>query len=304
LWSFSQVARATRTVKPLGDPEAVAVVERVRRVLGGVVEEEEFRAEQIVSRGGRAVRPMDAPEEARGPLAELEAGLVAVLNDTSLAEAWLAGVATRLRAEVSAIVASERARAERGASMRSSESTLRRGASSSSAGGGQPLLPSRVRPIDAPPSALGALEAFVDDIVREARYVLGGGASDAAAADRDAAESRRNMIIQRPVDAPAATRGPLAGAERFAAALLDVVWDTETRRLERLQEAGLVRRPMTEEPRTPLGFLESLVVGIVRAPLLLSALVTRVADLVADELNAAGDLDDADDGVGTPPDRR
>mmetsp|Transcript_35182 Transcript_35182/g.112543 ORF Transcript_35182/g.112543 Transcript_35182/m.112543 type:complete len:310 (-) Transcript_35182:152-1081(-) len=118
----------------------------------------------------------------------------------------------------------------------------------------------RGRPKDAPPSALGRLEKFFDALFREER-------------NRD--------ITQRPIDNPA--QGPLAKAEKRAVNLLDTVNSYERRRLDVLLRAGVLRRPMEQPRRSPLGILESLVTGVVRAPLLVAALV----DSVKDELESA-----------------
>ena len=248
-----EAERATRKVPLLGDSEAVATVEKFQKMAAAILDEEEFRARQIVSRGGEAVRPMSAPPDARGPLGDFEEKVVKIFADWSLAKDALLDFFGLLREEVLMIVASERARAER--VERSKK---------------------RQRPLDAPPSALGNLEAFVDDLFRE--------------------EKNRNKL-QRPLDSPAKNRGPLASAERRAVELLATVNAYERQRLDVLLEAGILQRPMDYDgPRkSPLGFLESFVVGLIRAPVLVSALISVVIDSINDELDEPYKTYDSDD---------
>lgn len=239
--------RATRKIRLDGDPVAVATVRRVQQLALAVVDEEEYRAKQMISLGGSAIRPRDAPPDVRGPLGELELEWTTTLEESrwnllSVLLDWLSEIMMRLDEEVKAIVASETARVE----------LLRTG--------------TRLRPLDAPPSALGRLEQFVDAIVKEET-------------------TRATAGVSRPVENSPGSRGPLAAAERRAAALLDVFYAYEIERFQILRDSGLIERPMDRDPQGALGMVEGATVGFVRAPILVSALVARVAQLVDEVLS-------------------
>lgn len=233
-----EAEKATKKIRPLGDSEAVQTVREFQKVLSAILDEEEFRAEQIVNRKGEAVRPKEAPPGARGPLGELEEQLERLFfkGDWSVVLNFFG----RIQDEIAMIIASEKVRADR----------IRRAG----------FTQQKVRPKDAPPSALGRLEGFVDALFKEEFNRPAG---------------------QRPIDAR--VKGPLAKAEQAAFDLLETVNDYERRRLDVLLQAGILRRPMEQDQTTPLGILESLVVGVVRAPLLVSALVASVQDALAQE---------------------
>lgn len=234
------VDKATREVSLSGDPNSVATIRRAQELALALVDEEEFRALQIVSRGGSAVRPLEAPADVRGPLGDLEAKAVDALEASGgnvvLALArWLAAIVQRFDAEVEAVVASETARARRTAA-----------------------TGDRLRPLDAPPSVLGKLELFFEALVREETARASGG------------------IVRRPVENAPGSRGPLAAAER----LVEVLCAYEAERLETLRAAGLIQRPMERDPLSALGVVEGATVGVIRAPILVSALVERVTELI------------------------
>lgn len=234
------VDKATKEVTLSGDPIAVDTIRRVQELALALLDEEEYRATQIVSRGGSTVRPSDAPEDVRGPLAKAEGDAVRALKDWhSIVSLWLVRVIETFDEEVRAVVESETIRAK---------AVAETGVS--------------VRPLDAPPSALGNLEAFLVALVTEEK-------------------ARASTGTLRPVENSAGARGPLAAAEKRAADLLDTLLAYESKRLEALRESGL--RPMETAPQSPLGIVEGATVGVVRAPILLSALVSRVRQLLIEE---------------------
>jgi len=179
-----------------GDPEALDSFRKLQRYVGRVFDEEEYRAAQVVERGGAVVRPAEAPPDVRGPLGDLEVAVSAARP----ADLWASFVdyaqrlARAFEAEAARVWSAEEQR------------TLRSQA-----------LGTRLRPLDAPPSLLGDLEGFVDAVWREET-------------------ARGDSGVVRPADLPAKRRGPLARAERAVDGFLGVVRDYERRRVAIVQK--------------------------------------------------------------------
>uniref|UniRef100_A0A7S3NJ40 Uncharacterized protein n=1 Tax=Aureoumbra lagunensis TaxID=44058 RepID=A0A7S3NJ40_9STRA len=229
--------RVTVSIKPEGDIEAIRLLERIKNLWGAVVDEEEFRAEQIISFGGRGVRPMNAPPDARGPLGNTEERVVAFITDASLLPAAMQKLTSFVLQELNNTIQSEKFRVER--------------------------KKQNMRPMDAPPSLIGRLEVFVDNVYREEKY------------------RNQQHFSTRPIHLKAGYRGPLAKLEYATSSFLDVLIAYEKKRLDLLSQAGLLlKRPMEAHPNSPFGLLESIFVGLIRAPILLAALFSRIYDLL------------------------
>ncbi|KAJ1455265.1 hypothetical protein M885DRAFT_617421 [Pelagophyceae sp. CCMP2097] len=252
------VQQSTKSVKLEGDDvTAIAALRRVTRFAQELLDEEEFRAMRIVAAGGARVRPLDAPLDVRGPLGRAEAALVAALARPGGLVLHAAGAVNRTLQAVFDIAESE---------------TLRSSISNTNG--------ARLRPLDAPPSALGNLEVLLEAVVREERGL--------------ALAYQKTQQWMRPSAATARTRGPLASLESMA----EIAQRYERARFEVLREQGVVSRPMEYDPDGPLGRAELVAVGLYRAPVLLIALYERITQL----LDEAHDADDADTRLLGPPD--
>lgn len=230
-----KVQKGLRRVDLKGEEGAKVELKRAQRFFGAVLDEEEYRATKIVeARGTKIVRPADAPADVRGPLGDAEAFLADLEFEALVAglAAAARGALENARSEFSAVWASEEARSKRAESVGEAQ-----------------------RPLDAPPSLLGAAEGFVDALFREERARLKTGG--------------------RFVDVPARDRGPLADLERRLEARLDVVRAYEESRVAILRE----NRPMDVDPGSRAGRTEAWLAGLARGPLLLRATILRIAAL-------------------------
>jgi hypothetical protein len=131
-----------------------------------------------------------------------------------------------------------------------------------------------VRPIDIP-GPLGEFEMAVLEIVK--------------AEEKRKEESQQNPdgTVVRPMLAK--TKGPLGELEQQATEAVKRLTDEEKQRLRYFQKFLDEKRPMTYDRKSPLGIVETIVVGIVRAPILLFQIFARVKDLIESET-----LDEAD----------
>ncbi len=123
-----------------------------------------------------------------------------------------------------------------------------------------------VRPIDVP-GPLGEFEKAILDIVE---------------AERQRAKYRQESgQLVRPKDSKLV--GPLGEAEREAVDAINKIRDEEYERLRALRQSLEENRPMTASRGSPLAFLESIFVGVFRAPELLMKVYDRVNELMASE---------------------
>lgn len=266
---------------PLGKMEKSAV-----HWLTAVMEEEEQRAQTIVNKNGKLVRPIDMTrgrsssssssssnndnDNYIGPLALLEKAASDFLASIRTSETERVRTKTLRPKDLQAdkrgplgtlelsitdffdeLRASERLRAE----------------FSRSRGG------ETVRPIDVP-GPLGEWELLVADILK--------------AEERRAMELNRNEgKVVRPKDAQ--YRGPLGQIEQSAVEFLDQLSMEERQRLRSIGERLRENRPMESNRDSLLGILEAILVGIVRAPQMLWSTVMRVQELLSSEMPSVQD---------------
>jgi hypothetical protein len=234
-----------------------------------VIVEEGRRAKEIVRLGGILVRPMDAsggPGEIDqlGPLGIIERRVVDFLESIRRSERErskkkilrpkdldeskrgpLGQAELRASEAIREILNSERVRME--------ESRRRDGI---------------VRPIDIP-GPLGELEMAVLEVVR--------------AEEQRKLETKENngASLVRPMNAR--TKGPMGELEAQATEAVRRLTDEERQRVRNIQRFLDENRPMQQNEKTLLGLTETVVVGIVRAPILIFQICNRVKDLLASE---------------------
>jgi hypothetical protein len=234
--------------------------------LRNVIEEEGRRAKKIVSLEGMLVRPKDSSTEdgELGPLGLLENQFVTFLDKIRLSEQERSrtkvlrpkDMEESMRgplgeAELKAVTAirqvldSERLRME--------QSKLRGG--------------KVVRPIDVP-GPIGEFEMQVLEVVK-------------AEQQRKLDREKASAMLVRPKDST--YRGPLGELEAQAVEVVKKLTNEEKERLRNIQRTLEENRPMDQKEKTLLGVVETVVVGIVRAPILLFQIVLRVIELLGSE---------------------
>lgn len=237
--------------------------------LQSVIDEEGRRAREIVRLGGILVRPMDATAgpggiEQLGPLGVIEKRVVDFLDSIKTSE--------RERSKNRVLRPKDLEESKRGplgeAELRASEaireilnSERLRVAQSKQRDG-------LVRPIDVP-GPLGELEMAVLEVwkAEEQRKL-------------ETAENNGAYLV-RPMFAR--TKGPLGELELQATEAVKRLNDEERQRLRNIQRYLDENRPMQQRETTALGLLETIVVGIVRAPILIYQIFCRVRDLLESE---------------------
>lgn len=123
-----------------------------------------------------------------------------------------------------------------------------------------------VRPIDVP-GPLGEFEKAILDIVT---------------AERERAKERQLFgKLVRPKDSRIS--GPFGEAERDAVATVEKIRQEEEERLRNIKKTLEENRPMEKSRNSPLGFLESISIGILRGPDLVMKVVNRVNELLSSE---------------------
>lgn len=123
-----------------------------------------------------------------------------------------------------------------------------------------------VRPIDVP-GPLGEFECAVADIITSEKL--------------RAKERQTKDSIVRPMDA--SVKGKLGEIEMLAVEAVRQLTDEERERLRNIQRRLEESRPMSSNRDSPLGILESIGVGVFRAPALLRGVFTRVVELLKTE---------------------
>lgn len=234
--------------------------------LQSVIDEEGRRAREIVRLGGILVRPMDASAgpggiEQLGPLGVIEKRVVDFLDSIRVSE--------RERTKSRVLRPKDLEASKRGplgeAELRASEA-IREILNSEK----MRMEQSRkrdgiVRPIDIP-GPLGELEMAVLEVVK--------------AEEQRKQETKENNCasLVRPMDAK--TKGPLGELEEQATEAVKRLTDEEKQRVRNIQRYLDENRPMQQIQPSALGLLETIVVGIVRAPILMYQIFCRVKDLL------------------------
>jgi len=248
---------------PLGKLEKSSV-----EWLSKVIDEEARRAETIVNQEGKLVRPIDAEE--LGPLGFLEKQLVDFLNSVRSSEEERARTKTLRPKDLAEEVRGPLGRLENEAVriiQEIKESELLRMEQSRNRGG------EIVRPIDVP-GPLGEFELAVSEIFQAEQYRVKQG-------------EKNDGKVVRPKDSN--WRGPLGELELKIYGIFEQLSNEETERLRNINKALQENRPMETDRNSILGFLEGLVVGILRGPHLLISVFDRVKELMTTER-----LDDED----------
>jgi hypothetical protein len=262
---------ATETsIGPLGRWEKGAV-----EWLSQVIDEEGRRAQQIVNSAGRLVRPMELgggggdnnnDNNDLGPLGFLERAASDFLQSirTAERERFTKGDYFTRPKDMDESIRGPLGEAELAAvrilqEIKESE-TLRK--QQSLIRGGE-----LVRPIDVP-GPLGDFEMAVLEIFD---------AEQKRAKERQ--EEGRNLI--RPKDAK--VRGPLGEAELQAYETISQLSKEERERLESIKKVLEDNRPIYVARGSVLGILESIAVGVLRAPLILFRVMQRVVELLSSE---------------------
>eukprot|EP00529_Nitzschia_sp_RCC80_P024130 CAMPEP_0113454350 /NCGR_PEP_ID=MMETSP0014_2-20120614/7818_1 /TAXON_ID=2857 /ORGANISM="Nitzschia sp." /LENGTH=450 /DNA_ID=CAMNT_0000345753 /DNA_START=269 /DNA_END=1621 /DNA_ORIENTATION=+ /assembly_acc=CAM_ASM_000159 len=253
-------------IGPLGTWEKTSV-EWLRRV----IEEEGQRAKEIVKLGGILVRPIDAAKEAGvspGPLASLEQRVVDFFEQIRVSERERSRLKVVRPKNMDDDLRGPLGEAERRASEAIREilqSELTRAQQSR-------LRDGIVRPIDVP-GPLGEFELRVLEIVR---------AEEARAAESKTDPNKLGKFgTIRPMNAK--QKGPLGEMEERAIEAVNRLTSEEKERLRNIQKYLAETRPMEQDRNSLLGIVETVVVGVVRAPILVFQIASRVKYLLQSE---------------------
>ena len=264
---------ADERLGPLGKLERSAVEWLYR-----VMEEEGRRAQKILKFNGKFFRPFeveDGEEGGLGPLGFLEKAVVDFINSIRWSESERVRTNTLRPKDLEESKRGPLGQLEDQAvrmfdSIRESE-TLRAELSR--------LRRVVVRPIDVP-GPLGEFEMAVSDLIQAER--------------KRSAERERAGKIVRPKDAR--WKGPLGEAEQKAYETIQALNAEETERLKNIRRVLEENRPMEKEKNSLLGVLETFVVGLLRGPIMVMSVISRVQELMAYEAMSETDkkiLDDA-----------
>jgi hypothetical protein len=252
------------TIGPLGLWEKESV-----EWLQQVIDEEGRRAREIVRLGGIPIRPMEASAgpgaiEQLGPLGVIEKRVVDFLESIQRSE--------RERTKSRVLRPKDLEASKRGplgeAEMRASEAIREILNSERTRMEQSKIRDGIVRPIDIP-GPLGELEMAVLEVVK--------------AEEQRKLETAENSgaVLVRPMEAR--NKGPLGELEAQATEAVKRLTDEEKQRVRNIQRYLDENRPMQQAQPSALGMLETIVVGIVRAPILLFQILSRVKDLLESE---------------------
>ncbi|CAJ1896403.1 unnamed protein product [Cylindrotheca closterium] len=231
-----------------------------------VIDEEARRAEKIVGQGGALVRPYEAttPEGELGPLGMVEKNFVDFLESIRQSE--------RIRSQAKVLRPKDLDESQRGPLGKAeleavekindifysekvrAQQSWRRGR--------------RVRPIDVP-GPLGDFEMAVLDVVKAEQL-----------RKREKEENARGFAL-RPKDSK--VKGPLGELEQQAVEAVRKLTDEERYRLRSVKRFLDEKRPMEQDRMGVLGFVETVMVGIIRAPILMFQIIARVKELLDSE---------------------
>lgn len=225
-------------------------------------EAEARRAKQIVDMGGSLVRPKDTTSQDGeiGPLGFMEKQFVDFMASIRRSE--------RERSRTRTLRPKDLDESERGplgeAELRAVEaireiidSEQLRMAQSRARGGGV------VRPIDVP-GPFGEFEMAVLDLVKAEQQ------------RRD--EGREYGKPVRPMNS--AVKSPLGELEKQAVEVVQKLTEEEKERLRSWQRVLESSRPMSQDKITVLGVIETIFVGLIRAPILIYQIIMRVIELL------------------------
>lgn len=253
-----------KTIGPLGLWEKESV-----EWLQQVIDEEGRRAREIVRLGGISVRPMEASAgpgaiDQLGPLGVIEKRVVDFLESIQRSE--------RERTKSKVLRPKDLEASKRGplgeAELRASEAIREILNSERTRMEQSKMRDGIVRPIDIP-GPLGELEMAVLDVVK-------------AEEDRKLQTAENaGAVLVRPMEAR--NKGPLGELEEQATEAVKRLTDEERQRVRNIQRYLDENRPMQQAQPSALGMLETIVVGIVRAPILLFQILSRVKDLLESE---------------------
>lgn len=244
---------------PLGEAEENAV-----RWLRRVFDAEAQRAQKIAEGDGNLVRPIEMELDGN-PLSELEKGAVMFIRSITDSE-----TARALSGKIRPMDMEESKRGPLGQAEAKAVSKIKEIADSEKLRAEQSKIRGGevVRPIDVP-GPLGEIEKKIMDIVT---------AEKQRAKDR---ESNAGRMV-RPKDSRLA--GPFGQAELKAVSSLDRVRKEEEERLRNIRKAMEENRPMEKSRDSPLGLLESIFVGMLRAPQMIQRVFDRVQELMQSEM--------------------
>lgn len=247
---------------PLGDAEESAV-----SWLSQVIEEEGRRAKLIFEADGTIVRPIDS--EAGGPLAEIEQWVVDWFTQIRKSE--------NLRTSLGVVRPKDMDESERGplgdAEARLYQALKELSSSETMRYEQSVERGSSVRPMDVP-GPLGEVEAAVLEIFKAEQQR----SEEVKASTEEAGEKK----IIRPMNA--AVQGPLGEAEQEAIRAIQRLTAEERERLQGIFKTMEEKRPMEINKNSILGAVESVIVGILRAPQMLTSVLERVSELMQSEV--------------------
>ena len=231
-----------------------------------VIDEEARRAEKIVGQGGALVRPYEAttPEGELGPLGMVEKSFVDFLESIRQSE--------RIRSETKVLRPKDLDESQRGPLGKAELEAVEKINdifTSEKVRAQQSRRRDRVvRPIDVP-GPLGDFEMAVLGVVKAEQL-----------RKREKEENPGSFAL-RPKDSK--VKGPLGELEQQAVEAVRKLTDEERYRLRSVKRFLDEKRPMEQERMSVLGFAETVIVGIIRAPILMFQIIARVKELLDSE---------------------
>ena len=231
-----------------------------------VFEEEAIRAKKIIRLGGMMVRPLEAeaPDGELGPLGFMEKQFVDFLERIRQSERERSRSKTLRPKDME-----ESLRGPLGDAEWNAVQAIREVLDSEKLRITQSKIRDEVvRPIDVP-GPIGEFEMVVLEMVEAERQ---------RAVDRQA--TPQNSLV-RPMQA--SMKGPLGELEARAVDVVEKLTNEEKERLRNIRKYLYENRPMERDKNSLLGMLETVAVGIFRAPILVYQIVMRVKELMESE---------------------
>lgn len=254
-------------IGPLGRAEKKLV-----EWLSLVIEEEGQRARMISSSEGELIRPIDLKESTGGPLSKLEYSAVEFIETIRNSEVERARTKTLrpkdLTAEKRGPLGNFELKVVNALEVIRNSEKLRMEQSRNRGG-------DIVRPIDVP-GPLGEMELWYLELITAERQ---------RSIDIKKINSRK---LIRPKDA--SIPGPMGKAEREFSEQLKLLKAEETERLRSFKKVLNENRPMEKDRNSPLGLIETVIVGLIRGPQLLFRVIDRTKELLESE--TLGAIDD------------
>lgn len=255
--SYLRPMDAGDKIGPLGRWEKATV-----KWLSEVIDEEGKRAKEIINLNGKLVRPLEANE--LGPLGRVERYVVDVLSMIRASEKERVKTKTIRPKDLESSVRGPLGDMEEEAVriIEEIQKSERMRMEQSKSRGGEV-----VRPIDIP-GPLGEFELAVSEIFQAEKY-------------RASQRQRNGGKLVRPKDS--SLKGPLGQVELSATDIITQLSIEEKQRLESLRRYLNEKRPMEAQQNSVLGIFESILVGIVRSPALITKVFERVVELLQSE---------------------